>query len=98
MNNLHSKNPYWILKRYTLINGFNNYKLNHAIKDIHCHNCNSILFKEIHKAGKKCAFSPCSHTHEPTCNVKTMVEKGKIALTRYQSYLTLIEGVREDYE
>jgi len=49
MNNLHSKNPYWILKRYTLINGFNNYKLNHAIKDIHCHNCNSILFKEIHK-------------------------------------------------
>lgn len=56
------------------------------------------LFKEIHKAGKKCAFSPCSHTHEPDCNVKKHVEKGKIALTRYQSYLTLIEGVKEDYE
>ncbi len=56
------------------------------------------LFKEIHKAGKKCAFSPCSHTHEPECNVKKNVEKGKIALTRYQSYLTLIEGVKEDYE
>ena len=49
MKNLHSKNHYWILKRYTLINGFHNYKLNHAIKNIHCHNCNSILFKEIHK-------------------------------------------------
>ena len=47
MKNIHSKNPYWILKRYTLINGFNNYKLNHAAKDISCHNCNSILFKEI---------------------------------------------------
>ncbi|MFZ4773415.1 MAG: ribosome small subunit-dependent GTPase A [Chlamydiia bacterium] len=56
------------------------------------------LFKEIHKAGKKCAFSPCSHTHEPDCAVKVAVEKGKIALTRYQSYLSLIEGVKQDYE
>ena len=56
------------------------------------------LFKEIHKAGKKCAFSPCSHTHEPNCAVKPAVENGKIALTRYQSYLSLIEGVKEDYE
>ncbi len=56
------------------------------------------LFKEIHKLGKKCAFSSCSHTHEPNCAVKTGVEKGKIALTRYQSYLSLIEGVKEDYE
>jgi hypothetical protein len=49
MNNIYSKNPYWILKRYTLINGFNNYKINHAIKNIRCRNCNSILFKEINK-------------------------------------------------
>jgi len=56
------------------------------------------LFKEIHKAGKKCSFSPCSHTHEPNCAVKKGLEKGKIALTRYQSYLSLMEGIREDYE
>lgn len=47
MKNLYSKNPCWILKRYTLINGFHNYKLNNAIKNISCRNCNSILFKEI---------------------------------------------------
>lgn len=56
------------------------------------------LFKEIHKAGKKCAFSPCSHSHEPDCAVKKAVEKGKIAWTRYNSYLSLIEGVKQDYE
>lgn len=56
------------------------------------------LFIEIHKTGKKCAFSPCSHTHEPDCMVKKAVEKGKIAWTRYNSYLSLIEGVKQDYE
>jgi ribosome biogenesis GTPase len=38
-----------------------------------------------------CRFSPCTHTHEPGCAVKTAVENGEITPERYQSYLSMLE-------
>ena len=37
-----------------------------------------------------CAFSDCSHTHEPRCGVKAAVESGQISNARYQGYLRIV--------
>ena len=34
-----------------------------------------------------CRFMPCSHTHEPECSVKAMVDEGKISRQRYDNYV-----------
>jgi hypothetical protein len=49
LNSYYYVSPHWILKRYSIINGSNKYRLKHAVKNYRCHNCLSILFKEIHK-------------------------------------------------
>ncbi|HWY47784.1 MAG TPA: ribosome small subunit-dependent GTPase A [Bryobacteraceae bacterium] len=41
-------------------------------------------------AGYACAFSDCSHTHEPGCGVKVAVESGEIREVRYQGYLRIL--------
>lgn len=56
------------------------------------------FFEEIHKTGKECAFSPCSHIHEPNCAVKKACDEGEIAIFRYLSYLKLLEETKEHYE
>ena len=48
-------------------------------------------YPEIQDAARQCRFSDCSHTHEPGCGVQTAVQKGRIAETRYQSYLQIYE-------
>jgi ribosome biogenesis GTPase len=40
-------------------------------------------------AACSCAFSDCSHTHEPDCGVKAAVECGQIGAARYQGYLRI---------
>jgi ribosome biogenesis GTPase / thiamine phosphate phosphatase len=52
----------------------------------------SHYFPEIFEWSKKCKYNNCSHTHEPGCAVKTAVEKGIIAKSRYISYIGLLEG------
>lgn len=37
-----------------------------------------------------CAFSDCSHTHEPGCGVQAAVESGEIGAARYQGYLRIL--------
>jgi ribosome biogenesis GTPase len=34
-----------------------------------------------------CRFVPCSHTHEPDCNVKSAVQSGRISRRRYDNYV-----------
>jgi ribosome biogenesis GTPase / thiamine phosphate phosphatase len=51
----------------------------------------SHYFKEIFKISAFCQFNNCSHTHEPGCAVKIAVEEGKIAASRFISYLGLLE-------
>ncbi len=51
----------------------------------------SHYFPEIFKNLERCQYYNCSHTHEPNCAVKKSVEEGKIAQSRYFSYIGLLE-------
>ncbi len=48
-------------------------------------------FPDLFKHIDKCQFYNCTHTHEPKCEVKRMVEEGEISAHRYYSYLKILE-------
>jgi ribosome biogenesis GTPase len=54
-------------------------------------------FKEIFEYSHDCQFSNCTHIHEPGCAVKQAVEEGHIALSRYESYLSIYQTNDEKY-
>ncbi len=47
-------------------------------------------FREIYRTSADCRFSNCTHTHEPGCAVLKAVEEHTIALSRYESYLSML--------
>ncbi len=53
-------------------------------------------FREIFSIGQECRFGNCTHTHEPGCAVLTALEEQRIAQSRYQSYLSMLEDKDED--
>jgi ribosome biogenesis GTPase len=55
------------------------------------------FFPEIFKFSKNCKYNPCLHTHEPQCGVKTAVENGDIAVSRYNNYLKIINNDNTKY-
>jgi ribosome biogenesis GTPase len=50
------------------------------------------FFPEIFKKAGECKFNTCLHLNEPKCAVMDAVEKGDIALSRYHSYLSIMNG------
>ena len=48
-------------------------------------------FPEMMRWLPECRFYNCSHTHEPHCAVIEAVERGDIALSRYESYLKILD-------
>jgi len=48
-------------------------------------------FPEIFKISAKCKFHNCSHVNEPDCAVIQAVETGEVSMSRYQSYINLLE-------
>jgi ribosome biogenesis GTPase len=55
-------------------------------------------FPEIEEKSKGCKYKNCTHQSEPDCAVQKAVEKGKISLFRYESYLGLLsEEIPTDY-
>ncbi|MDE6857179.1 MAG: ribosome small subunit-dependent GTPase A [Alistipes sp.] len=48
-------------------------------------------FPELLARGAGCRFYNCTHTHEPGCAVAEAVEHGEIALSRYESYLKMMD-------
>lgn len=50
-------------------------------------------FPEIFESSQECKFHNCTHTHEPGCAVHKALDSGKIAQSRFQSYLSIL---RED--
>jgi ribosome biogenesis GTPase / thiamine phosphate phosphatase len=50
----------------------------------------SHYFPEIFDLLKQCRYHNCTHTHEPGCAVKAALQEGKIPVSRYESYLSLI--------
>jgi ribosome biogenesis GTPase len=49
-------------------------------------------FPELRERVAECAFSDCTHAHEPDCAVLRAVEAGQIHPARYQSYLRMRFG------
>jgi ribosome biogenesis GTPase len=48
-------------------------------------------FPEFYKRKNKCKFHNCLHHNEPKCAIIEAVEAGKISLSRYTSYLQMLE-------
>tara|TARA_A100001011_G_scaffold396998_2_gene496640 strand:- start:783 stop:1712 length:930 start_codon:yes stop_codon:yes gene_type:complete len=51
----------------------------------------SRYFIEFSVLIEDCKFNNCMHKNEPNCAVKTAIENGEIAKSRYKSYLQLLE-------
>lgn len=55
----------------------------------------SHYFREIFEIGRQCRYSNCIHTGEPGCAVYQAVVDKKIALSRYESYLSILDDTNE---
>lgn len=55
----------------------------------------SHYFVEFFKLSKDCRYGNCTHTHEPGCAVLEALEAGRLAPSRYQSYLSMLEDKDE---
>ncbi len=53
-------------------------------------------FSEIFKYKTDCKFNNCRHIREPGCAVKPAVKTGEIPLSRYKSYLQLLDEIEND--
>jgi ribosome biogenesis GTPase / thiamine phosphate phosphatase len=50
-------------------------------------------FPGFSELADQCYFRSCTHSHETDCAVKTAVEKGKIPVERYESYIRIMESL-----
>ena len=55
----------------------------------------SHYFREIFEISRECRYSNCIHMNEPGCAVNQAVIDGRIALSRYESYLSILEDTTE---
>lgn len=51
----------------------------------------SDYFPEMRALLGECKFHNCKHVHEPKCAVREAVENGDISVSRYYSYLSMLE-------
>jgi len=68
-----------------------------GLTDIEPHEL-GVYFMEFGRLSRKCDFSPCTHEHEPGCEIKRLVEKGKISEERYVSYLNILSTLKDYYD
>lgn len=52
-------------------------------------------FPDLFKVSENCRFGNCTHTHEPGCAVLQALEEGRIARSRYASYLSILDDADE---
>ena len=55
-------------------------------------------FREFFPYVGRCRFTGCAHYKEPNCAVRLAVEQGEIAASRYESYVTMYEAVKDKKE
>jgi len=55
-------------------------------------------FYEFAEHADKCGFMPCTHDHEPDCEIKRLVEQGTISSERYVSYLNILHSLQEYFD
>ena len=53
------------------------------------------LFPEFRRLNGRCWYSDCMHINEPECAVKEALQEGKISVSRYESYKSMIEEVKK---
>lgn len=53
------------------------------------------FFREIFRKSSECRFGNCTHTNEPGCAVIDAVEHDEIAISRYESYLSILGDCTE---
>lgn len=56
----------------------------------------SHFFPEIFAIGKNCRYGDCTHTHEPQCAVRQALDEQRIAPSRYNSYLSILQDADPD--
>ena len=54
-------------------------------------------FYEFDNYAHKCSFKPCTHDHEPDCEIKRLVQKGIIFEERYISYRNILYSLKDYY-
>ena len=54
-------------------------------------------FPEFFALKQDCKFNNCLHIHEPKCAVKEALDVDEIAISRYRSYLQILDGEEEHY-
>ena len=54
------------------------------------------FFPEIFEIAQDCRFGNCTHSHEPGCAVLDALEEARIAQSRYNSYLSILEDSADD--
>jgi len=54
-------------------------------------------FPEFFNLKVDCKFNNCIHLNEPSCEIKRAVKCGKIAESRYLSYLSMLDEEEENY-
>jgi len=52
----------------------------------------SHYFPEMRDLFGQCKYHNCSHTHEPGCAIPQAITEGKVAVSRYESYLSILQG------
>lgn len=52
-------------------------------------------FRDLFALSADCRFYNCTHTHEPGCAVLRALDEGRLAPSRYQSYLSMLEDKDE---
>jgi ribosome biogenesis GTPase / thiamine phosphate phosphatase len=52
----------------------------------------SHYFPEMRAYLGSCKFNNCLHTNEPKCKIKEKVDEGLIPMSRYESYLSMLEN------
>lgn len=60
----------------------------------------SHFFPEMRARFGQCKYHGCLHDQEPGCAIREAVDKGEIALTRYECYLQILNGeeLKKEYE
>ena len=66
-----------------------------GLRDVHPKDL-AHFFPDLAPYVNACKFPDCTHDHEPGCAVKAAVERGDIHSERHESYLAILETLREE--
>ncbi|MGE5582444.1 MAG: ribosome small subunit-dependent GTPase A [Bacillota bacterium] len=56
------------------------------------------FFPDLSVYHGKCKFNTCIHLNEPGCTIKNAVDNGKISKARYETYIELLQEVKNNWD